>query len=737
MKKLIIPLLFSQIFNPLAFAGEMKSAQTQTAQYRKLASEGNWLIEARKTVNEQLAKQKAKLDEQIKEKRQEIANKINKAKTNLSNQATEAIRNASVSYSFEVPSFNLGVFNFSPLQIESSSEMKYPNIWSRVDTWESSISLPVGMKYVSLSGDVRRKITYVRLFKNQEDSVNPEKLLYNPFDKIPLNAEEALANLEEGEIIGYQAPFSISLGTEQLKKYIEQVGAFGINAFDKQSITTDVEFQIQRMQNNHFRVRAYTSRGVNNTLTIKAFVGGINGALLRILSLHPLDVFISHDHTGLYATDLVFNLNTEAGKKAFSDLISTDFDIQKKINLAQLFIQDKTDLKKVAKSELDSINAVISDEDDKHVPLNQRSIIKIAAQTTDSTTDSNRFASNFFQLFKVKFTESERKRYIVIDKTSAEDSLEDSAEKKPSSVLVFDNAQDFDYTAAKIWKGGTRDYLGLLIETDNDENRKPVKMLGIQTFKQRQENIMSPKSYLHLQNRLKNSLPQIVAQELNFPNIDHDLNSVRTQQTLFLKTQAMEALKTVAPGVFLQRIKELLAWHSQQRIKLPAVPEHLVAAQRTSALGIESDNDSYAKTIKQALSNFNYLEAYEADSNRLANYFGQMFSAKTTAEERLNIYTEKLRNNKFFKALGIRALLRSLPQDKVKDAIAFEFILTARDHETIKTTYPAGIDMNISNTYNKFMNETDALNVRNYELNTYFNVENGSIKTVEQLLKGK
>ena len=81
--------------------------------------------------------------------------------------------------------------------------------------------------------------------------------------------------------------------------------------------------------------------------------------------------------------------------------------------------------------------------------------------------------------------------------------------------------------------------------------------------------------------------------------------------------------------------------------------------------------------------------------------------------------------------------MRSLPQDKVKDVVAFEFILTARDQQTIKTSYPAGVDMNMSNTFNKFMNETDALNVRNYELNTYFNVENGSIKTVEQLLKGK
>lgn len=736
MKKLIIPLLFSQIFNPLAFAGEMKSSQAQTVQYRNVASEQNWLLEARKTVSKHLAEQKAKIDEQIKEKKQEVANKISDAKKKLGEQATEALRNASLSYSFEVPSLNLGIINLNPLQIESSSEMKYPNKWSRVDTWESSLSLPVGMKYVSLSGDIRRKITYVRLFDNQEDSINPDKLLYNPFDKIPLNAEEALANLKEGEIVGYQAPFSISLGTEQLKKYIQQVGTFGINAFDKQSITTDVEFQIQRMQNNHFRVRAYTSRGINNTLTIKAFVGGINGALLRILSLHPLDIFISHDHTGLYATDLVFNLNTEAGKKAFSELISTDFDIQKKINLAQLFIQDKTDLKNIAKAELDSINKVISDEEEAKIPVKEKSIIKIATQTTDSTTDSNRFASNFFQLFKLKFTDSEQKSYVLIDKESTPEK-EISSEKEPTSLLVFKKSQNFEYTAAKVWKGGSRDYLGLLIETDNDKNRKPVKFLGIQTFKQRQENIMSPKSYVNLQNRLKISLPQVVAQELKFPNIEHDLNSVRTQQTLFLKTEAMEALKTVAPGVFLQRIKEILAWHSEHRVQPSAEPEFLVAAKRTSALGIESDSDSYVKTIKQALSSADYVQAFEVDTNRLANYFSQMFSPKASAEERLNIYTEKLRNNKFFKALGIRALLRSLPQDKVKDAIAFEFILTARDHETIKTTYPAGIDMNISNTYNKFMNETDALNVRNYELNTYFNVENGSIKTVEQLLKGK
>ncbi len=741
MKKLIIPLLFSQIFNPLAFASEQKTSYSDIAQYRNIANaaEISWLESARNNVKKQLNEKHSYIQEKLAEKKNEVAKKIKKAKKDLSEQATEAIRNASVSYSFEIPSLKLGIIDFSPLQIETSSEMKYPNRWSRVDVWESSLGFPVGMKYISLGGNIKRKITYVRMFDNQEDSVNPDKLLYNPFDKIPLNAEEALTNLKEGEIIGYQAPFTISLSTDELKKYVEQIGSFGINAFDKQSITTDVEFQIQRLANNHFRVRAYTSRGVNNTFTIKAFIGGLNGALLRILSLHPLDIFFSHDHTGLYATDLVFNLNTEGGKKTFSDLVSTNFDIQKKINLAQLFIKDKTDLKKIVKAELDSINKLIREEDEAQIKLEDKSVIKIAAHTMDSTTNTTRWLSNFFQLFKVKFTSSEQKSYVLIDKEKTTDS-------EPTSFLFFKNADDYMYTAAKLWKGGSRDYLGLLIETNNDEERKPIKALGLQTFKQRQENQMSPQEYLDLQKRLAQSLPAVVMSDLKFPKVSTDMNSVRTQQTLFLKSEAVDVLKTIPSSIFLKRINELLAWHSQNNIKIKAMPEELKNAIRAAPMGQVPEAATYAKEIENALSTngnkkADYVKAFENDANKLSNEFAEIFNPSLNPEETvqklISVYTEKLRDNDFFKALGIRTLLRAIPQDKVKDAVAFEFVLTGRDMTAIKTTYPQGVDMNVSNTFNSFINETESLNVRNYELNTFFNFETGSIKTVDELLKGK
>lgn len=688
MKRIIIPILFAQSFNGLAFAQEL-APQPQV-----------------RNVAESLADQ---------------------AKNYIEEQGRHLVQTADLILSIDLPDLNLGPIHLGA-GLKTGEKPILGSAFTAVDGWRVTTGFATPGK-TSISVEAQRELYYIRQEPSVTDGIKRNAKDFDFRRILPDSIQKAVA-MKSGDLVVYEAPFVFKINqnflTQATKETLKNLrGDFYVH--------TNMIMHVFKMDNNRIRVRLLTSKsqggeffyGLANPLQ-----GSIPGLLKNAISFHPLDGFVRKDYSDLVSLDYIFNLNDPSAQQMYQNLAGSKFTIlSKKISYDKTILADKNALINSVYADLIEIDKMAK-EDQQKQPEAAR-IVRL--QKGEINSNSTTFGIEQNILNAIGFRAAFGSTTEAISLTNRDGDIRNYSHEKDETSYKF---KFFD-----LWKSESRKYSGLLISY-NKNNKKPKDIVGLTLYTMKDQPNFTAADAKRFKRSLEKSIPQKIYRNLDIPEVD--MGRTHLEYSALFTKNAFKALR----GVGTKTVKEnLISLIQNSNLSVDVKPSELmvnsVSDDNTSRLQ-QVRADFNASLQDNSSAGAARVRAFESDINLISNSLTTIFEKTSDAnpvEMKLKAY-DVIKNNTLFQELGYKLLVQSIPEESLEKSLLVSLKISSQN----KTVGVGGIkDSFFPSDLYSVMTEENELNQVISRLNNMTNSdafslrlyykENGEAKPLETIIK--
>lgn len=616
-------------------------------------------------------------------------------------------------------------FTQSPLHInfsyDGSSRYFAPNVHAGQDRFSFSLGLIFPMAKDSgldlgFNLNETRDVSFTRLYPTKCTSL--VRLPYNPISRMPVDAEKAI-ELEEGELVSYSAPFTVSLGA----RVSDGIAGAGLTYFR----TADVNVNIFRMQNKHVRVRmvARQEKGLN-------FSGRALEKMAGVIRIADVRAELVNSAAKAILIDYIFNLNDESARETYRQLVSPhDFsEFNKDSELEKVKVAFLNDSKKVKTMFIDEL-AIL-----KQAQSNSANVIRIMGSEADLI--SNRFGFNINFLNAVK----------LVQKVNYTDASIRRTDENSNVINDFFTRTIETITQSKFFSLASKDnyQVGTILtdqKLDPKTNIPKTNPLGFLLQKHSNKQELNGYSQKRWSVYLKN-LPMTA----DHPNIDAELQAIRqggrmqTREMFFVDYEEFaQNTKGLSEDYLKNKIREIFL----QSIDLDAMlTSEATGVDSAGVVGINSEMNKRLVHFREnpklwnqlsrekKLTELTWIYSYELNSV-IGSYLVKISNESLPGDQRLLAFNA-LMQTPLFNEIGINLLSRIIPRNQLANTVIYE-VLMQSNKDSIRPLL-----VNYGDISNKnYVTGQNGILTKNFsldpgsELRIYLKVD-GTLKSVADIL---
>lgn len=620
------------------------------------------------------------------------------------NESSLGLLSGGTSYDINRTHFNLSY--------DSNSSYYAPSVHAGRDRFNFSLGLafPLLSKEhpVGLGLTETREVTFTRLYPTKCTSL--VRLPYNPITRMPVTAEKAL-QLEDGELVSYNAPFTISLGIG--------TGDSTANAGVSYFRTADVDVNIFKMENNHVRVRMIARQGKG-----LGFSAGVSQKLGNLIRIADIRFNGAHSSAKAELIDYIFNLNDSEARKTYTNLVSphdlTYFNVEEEAQKIKTALFEGSDS---AKTMFVDARAIL-----KEATSNPQNVIRVMGANSDTTSLGNGFSVNF--LNSIKLNQSSNYADAKIQRVDENSKVIDDFFMR--SIESISRSKFFSLASKDKYQLGT-------IITDL-KTSSPLGLL-IQKHSNKQElTDLSKKKWA--------AYLKYLPMTANEPNVDAKLEKLKqeggrllTREMFFIDAQEFFKNAGHFSHQYLKdQIREIFLQSIDRDAMLTSIPAGLDSASESESGNqlIQQHNRylTYPKVWNQLsrdqkLKELEWIYSYELNS-AIPTALLNISNGTLDREQRLLAFNA-LMQTPLFNEIGINLLTHIVPPERLSNMVVYQVLLQS-NNSSIEPLL-----INYGNALNKqYIVGQNALLTKNFsldpgsELRTYLRV-NGSIKSVDDI----
>lgn len=654
-------------------------------------------------------------EEEKKAKAQEVKSKAEELQFKWNKYVGDYIRDARLRHRTNIDPINLGKLGTISGGNEFVSEPSIGGNYSGIDDWDINLSSTLlSGSWGNLGTSSTRKITFIQQFKSRCESVL--RLPYDPITKLPINTERALA-LKPGDFVAFSAPLTLSLG-KNLSHYVEATKHTQINISANYFTQGEVNVHVFRMAGNYVRVRLFAGKSTGYNFNMGFNIIGVNGMVIKyILDLNPIEFFYSSSRSNLFSTDYVFNLNDEAARKQYDQVLGQRYSMAAfQANAVNPFASHES-FKNQVYGDLEAVDKIAFDDLKK--PLEQRTIIRVSRgeNFTISTRTGIRINVKLIKLeSSLGLSESQ---ITLFDAVNNAKYYVIKSHSKESKLKVFE-----------FWGEENKNNSGFILSTDS--KFEPKSIVGLEMVRMKQELNLEPGEMAKIKNGLEKMLPEKIYSQLKFPDTSASLGRLRNahfEQALFFNAKAFENLPTFNHAEIQKITKELLlSWGG-----LSSIPMGIVGDD-DPRLKAKKEGDLQVYHGKQPIA---YLDAYSHEIGYMAAYISDMFNEDKPLLARVESHNKLNSNMDLFKEIGAVIILRLIPNEKLEELLTYRLLISGRGISPINNEFPKNADMTQTNLYNSVLSQNSFVTDRTHNLRMYLSETGEPMSLKETLDKSK
>lgn len=229
-------------------------------------------------------------------------------------------------YQYKVePSYTEGLFTRFDNYYFNTSVDSNPNQVELLDAKDRDFSAGLGLRH-------EMEVSFARQFADSEDAIKAKPYFYK---NIPLNADDAINNLNEGDYVSMKTHLSLVVGGE----FLQALGHVNVGLSVSAQYLVRGEFQVSalRLPNNQLRLKLVGLRNKEKSVGIGIGYDGvleivkvsyIDRKLTKALDLNPLEITYNDGKNNLFMVDYVVDLNDAEVKKAYAGIMRKMTDLE-------------------------------------------------------------------------------------------------------------------------------------------------------------------------------------------------------------------------------------------------------------------------------------------------------------------------------------------------------------------------------------------------------------------------
>lgn len=621
---------------------------------------------------------------------------------------TEKLKDSKINVSASIPLIEFGSGTSLKGRYQNKSVPSVANLYSGIDIWSLDFDTDYFPKSsAAITSNFKREVTFIQQFNSRMAAI--KRLPYNPYTKIPNTAERA-KNLAISDYFAFRAPLTVAIGNriddvvdDTTLKSLPIISAF---------ISSEMDVQIFKMENNHVRVRAIALSEKGAKASFELILITPHLIINRLFKVNPLEIEASNNHAKSLTFDYIFDLNDTDAARAYEQLVGQRLNVKEIVKSLVGVPTSNAKLLAELKKELEAANDLAAADENKD--LASRRVIRLAKIQNESSQDSFSIGTNILRL--VKFT--------ALNRTSE------------SNITLFDikdGQQDYfvkTFTEERKrrifnWKGNRNILRNSGIIVSKNGSKEMNDIIGLHTIILNDNINVTQGDLKALADRLSRILPKEVASTLSIPNAKNlsgeELRNAHVTQSLSFNADALENLKTIT----YHNIKTELELLMDQMGDIDIRP-----------MGDVSEANEKSARL-QYLVDRNYKMAYSHELHYIPLYLATVLNKNERIETRMESY-DKLANLDLYKELGAALLMRLIPVSKLKESFSFKLEISGRYLERVYTsTYPANADLTKHNLFNRILQENDYVNDRSQNLRMFLRDDGAPFSSKELLVRFK
>ncbi|MBC7456978.1 MAG: hypothetical protein H7235_01910 [Bdellovibrionaceae bacterium] len=568
-----------------------------------------------------------------------------------------------------------------------------------LDRWNVSLGyLPNN----GIGADIQREVTFIQKFDNRHDSLVREP--YNPIKRVPLTAAKA-DKMEEFTFVGFRAPITYSLSATSFNDIIGRSQSFmGVRLFS----TSEVDVHIYKMANNHVRVRLFAlkDKGVRGSIGVRLI--GLNTLTNRLVNVNPLEIFLQKNKTDLFSVDYVFDLNKQEARDQYDQLLGqkykiSNIDAVKEQLLAALPNQNGNKIKDIFYNDLDEIQSVVKRDANK--PANERAVVRLRMAEAETDTIEQGIGVSLTKLISFMFSRKDANTAITM--TNVENNKKD--------YLIKTISKNFSSDLFTLFGKESKAESGLLAATDKAKN--PTQVLGFQMRRFNKDLNFKRDDFVTLNNRLASNLPEEIMKTIKWPqwNNSTGVKNMTIEHILFFNVPVLETISSIDTAL----IQKELAYVIKSWGRLGSYPQ-------------ESEQPEYDRENSRmtAFRMGKYQEAYSWEMTTIPNLLLRVLNKHDAVQSRIAAF-EQLQAIPLFQEIGASVVLRSIPTDRLADAVNYRLSVSGNDSSDIggeRSNFPEDTSkQEYLNIVSAAISETSYISDRSFNVRMYINEKGESI----------